>query len=63
MKYYKNVPIEKEWCIRVIGNPIKFEILENKRVRFWGKIREFDNKVLKVVTLKDKLIIHNVFSR
>ena len=53
--------LKKEWCIRVIENPIKIEVQENNRFRFWGVIEEFDNRFLRVITLKDKITIHNAF--
>ncbi len=53
--------IKKEWCVRVIENPLKIDIQDNQRVRFWGIIEEFDNKVFRVVTLADRVTIHNIF--
>lgn len=53
--------IKKDWCFRVIENPIKVEKQEGNRYRFWGKIEELDNKIIRVVTLEDKLTIHNAF--
>jgi len=53
--------LKKEWCIRVIENPIKVEPQENNRFRFWGKIEGIEGKILRVVTLEDKSTIHNAF--
>jgi hypothetical protein len=53
--------LKKEWCIRVIENPIKAEPQEHNRYRFWGKVPEFENRILRVVTLEDKATIHNAF--
>ena len=53
--------INKEWCVRIIENPLKIDIQDNQRVRFWGIIEEFDNKVFRVVTLGDRVTIHNIF--
>jgi len=53
--------IKKEWCIRIIENPIKFERQEHNRYRFWGIIKEYENRVFRVITLDDKLTIHNAF--
>jgi len=53
--------LKKEWCIRVIENPIKFERQESNRFRFWGEIKELEGRILRVVTLDDKKTIHNAF--
>lgn len=53
--------LRKEWCIRIIENPISVEIQSDNRVRFWGRIREFDDHILRVVTLGDRVTIHNAF--
>lgn len=34
---------------------------ENDRVRFWARIPEFENRALRVVTLADRVTIHNAF--
>ena len=46
---------------KVIENPLKVERQEYNRFRFWGKIEEFDNRILRVITLDDKKTIHNAF--
>jgi len=54
--------LKKEWCIEIVENPIKVEMQKDKeRYRFWGLVPEFDNKVFRVVTLKDRKTIHNAF--
>ena len=53
--------LKKEWCIQVLENPIRSEPQENNRFRFWGAIPEFDNRILRVVTLEDQVTIHNAF--
>ncbi len=53
--------IKKEWCINIIENPIRIEKQESNRYRFWGKIEELDGKILRIVTLDDKITIHNAF--
>ena len=73
MKHYKYTPyfenevlrkrpyLEKEFCIRVVENPIKIESQENNRFRFWGEIEELGGRILRVITLADKITIHNAF--
>jgi hypothetical protein len=53
--------LKKEWCIRVIENPVRVERQEDNRYRFWGQISELDDKYLRVITLNDKQTIHNAF--
>jgi hypothetical protein len=53
--------LKKEWCIRVIENPLKVERQEQNRYRFWGRVEELDNRILRVVTLDDKITVHNAF--
>jgi hypothetical protein len=53
--------IRKEWCIQIVINPLKVEKQENNRYRFWGSVPELENKILRVITLDDKITIHNAF--
>ena len=66
-KYFENEVlrkrpyIKKGWCEKIIENPLKIEEQDGNRFRYWGRIAEFDNKVIRVITLEDKLTIHNAF--
>ncbi len=53
--------IKRELCIEIIENPIKVEKQEENRWRFWGIVKEFENRVFRVITLDDKITIHNAF--
>ena len=53
--------IKKEWCLRVLQKPIKMEKQENNRYRFWAPVKELEGRYLRVITLEDKLTIHNAF--
>lgn len=53
--------LKKELCIQVVENPIKVEAQENNRFRFWGEVEELDGRILRVITLEDKITIHNAF--
>jgi hypothetical protein len=53
--------IEKDWCIKVIENPIHVEVQGDSRVRFWGEVSEFGSRIFRVVTLADRVTIHNAF--
>ncbi len=51
--------LKEEWCIHVIENPLRIEREEDNRFRFWGEAGE--GKILRVITLDDKMTIHNAF--
>jgi hypothetical protein len=53
--------IKKEWCIQVLEHPLRVERQEHNRYRFWAAIEELEGRFLRVVTLEDKLTIHNAF--
>jgi hypothetical protein len=53
--------ITKEVCIRVVLNPVRSEPQEHNRFRFWAAVPELGGRFLRVVTLADKLTIHNAF--
>lgn len=53
--------IRKEWCVSAVENPVRSEFQEPDRFRFWAAIPELNGRFLRVVTLKDKLTIHNAF--
>ncbi|MCE9630663.1 MAG: hypothetical protein K8S94_08115 [Planctomycetia bacterium] len=53
--------IKTEWCIFVIENAVRSEPQEANRWRFWAAIPERDGRYLRVVTLEDKITIHNAF--
>jgi len=53
--------LTKEMCTRVVQSPIRVEPQEQNRYRFWGKVDELQGRFLRVVTLSDKLTIHNAF--
>ncbi|MBI3602391.1 MAG: hypothetical protein HY209_05815 [Candidatus Omnitrophica bacterium] len=53
--------LKKEWCVLVIENPIRIERQDNNRYRFWGKVEGSADRFLRVVTLDDKVTIHNAF--
>jgi len=53
--------LQRTWCIQVLENPIRIEPQEGNRWRFWGRVQELGGRVLRVVTLEDKVTIHNAF--
>lgn len=57
----KRLYLTKEMCIRVVESPIRVEQQDDDRFRFWAAIPELDGRYIRVVTLADKLTIHNAF--
>lgn len=53
--------LKKEWCVRIVQNPLRTERQEDNRYRFWGIVDELEGRILRVVTLEDKRTIHNAF--
>lgn len=49
-----------EMCVKVINNPLKKEIQQDGRTRYWGFVPELD-KIIRVVVLEDGETIHNAF--
>jgi hypothetical protein len=53
--------LTKEMCIRVVQNSIRNEPQEHNRFRFWAAVPELNGRFLRVITLADKITIHNAF--
>ena len=56
--------IDREWCARVVADPIRREEQPDGRVRFWGEVGRPDEdvpRILRVVTLADGETVHNAF--
>jgi hypothetical protein len=53
--------LKKEWCVFVLQNAIRNEPQELNRYRFWAAIQELDGRYLRVITLADKVTVHNAF--
>jgi hypothetical protein len=53
--------LQREWCVFVIEHPVRWERQEQNRWRFRAAIPELGGRYLRVVTLEDKVIIHNAF--
>ena len=53
--------LKKEWCIRAIEQPIRVEPQEHNRYRFWVEVPELAGRFLRVITLEDRVTIHNAF--
>jgi hypothetical protein len=53
--------LKKEWCGYVIENAVRSEPQEANRYRFWAPVAELDGRYLRVVTLADRVTVHNAF--
>ena len=53
--------LTKEMCIRVVEQAIRVEPQEWNRYRSWAAVSELGDKYLRVITLADKVTIHNAF--
>ena len=53
--------LKKAWCIYVLEHAIHSERHEQNRYRFWAAVPELEGRYLRVITLDDKLTIHNAF--
>ena len=53
--------LQRTWCIAVIEHPLRVERQEDNRFRFWGLVTELGGRYLRVVTLDDRVTIHNAF--
>jgi hypothetical protein len=54
----KRTYLTKEECVRVVTNPLRTEQQADGRVRFRA---ESEGRYLRVVTLPDRVTIHNAF--
>ena len=52
--------LKEEWIMQVIAKPVRKEVQENGRIRFWAFIPEL-SKYLRVVTEADEETVHNAF--
>lgn len=53
--------LKREWCTHVLDHPVRSVPQEHNRWRFWAAIPELEGRYLRVVTLEDKVTIHNAF--
>ena len=53
--------IKREWCERVVREPVRKERQPDGRIRHWGFIPELGSRTLRVITLADGETIHNAF--
>ena len=53
--------LKREWCVYTIENAVHSESQDGNRWRFWAPVADLNGRYLRVVTLDDKITIHNAF--
>jgi hypothetical protein len=53
--------LTREMCIRAVESALRTEAQEDDRFRFWAAAPELGGRFLRVITLSDKLTVHNAF--
>jgi hypothetical protein len=53
--------LKREWCVFVVEHAVRQERQDQNRWRLWAAIPELGGRYLRVVTLEDKVTIHNAF--
>jgi hypothetical protein len=53
--------LTKELCVFVLENSVRSEPQEHARYRFWAAVPELGGRYLRVITLADRVTIHNAF--
>jgi hypothetical protein len=53
--------IKLDWIQQVIDHPEKEIIQADGRIRRWARIREMDDRALRVILLPDGETVHNAF--
>jgi hypothetical protein len=56
--------LERSWCSDVLAAPVRREVQQDGRIRFWGRVTRADEsrpRILRVVTLADGETVHNAF--
>lgn len=53
--------IQDEWILRTMTKPDRIETQSDGRFRYWKRIPETDNRILRVIVLEDRVTVHNAF--
>jgi hypothetical protein len=53
--------IKDSWVLRALESPEHEMIQEDGRIRRWVRVKEMDNRYLRVVLLEDGETVHNAF--
>lgn len=52
---------KRQWCVYVVEHPVRSERQQANRYRFWAALPELEGRYLRVITLEDRVTIHNAF--
>ena len=58
---HKHPEVRQVWIESVLEQPLKVQQQDNGRISYWGNIPDFENRVLRVITLEDGETVHNAF--
>jgi hypothetical protein len=53
--------LTKDMCVQIVESPLRVEAQELNRFRYWAAVPVLGGRYLRVITLEDKLTIHNAF--
>lgn len=53
--------IQDDWIRRTVNAPEREQVQEDGRIRRWARIREMDDRYLRVILLPDGETVHNAF--
>ena len=53
--------LTRDMCIQVVRYPVRCELQDHERYRFWAAIPVLGGRYLRVITLEDMVTIHNAF--
>jgi hypothetical protein len=53
--------LKRDWCESVINNCLRSEEQPDGRIKFWGRVPDLGERILRVVTLSDGQTVHNAF--
>lgn len=57
----KRTYLRIDWCERVLRQPMVRQTQSDGPIRYWGRVPEFGNRALRVVTLADGETVQNAF--
>jgi len=53
--------IKQAWIEKIMSAPERESEQTDGRIRFWGRVAEYENRYLRVILLADRETVHNAF--